>query len=173
MSWNGVVQNSEEEHELEEVVDAAQDEIDAREEAAALHRSNAFVGRRGFRTHIDLVEDEDKPKIYTTAAGKRPMRVELLDEEEDLEEEEEPEQDEEIMEHAGRYKREFSRSLLCTENYADFYKEPDLRTYFSEFDLTPHQQIAMCRTYANYLTQQLRASGRMAPARAKKHYKKN
>lgn len=29
--------------------------------------------------------------------------------------------------------------------------EPDLASYFSKFGLDPSSQIAMCRTYANYL----------------------
>lgn len=40
----------------------------------------------------------------------------------------------------------------------------DLAAYFEEFDLTEQQQIAMCRTYANYLSQKVRA-GLRGPAK--------
>lgn len=43
--------------------------------------------------------------------------------------------------------------------------EPDLLSYFEQFGLTKQQEIAICRTYANYLAQQLRATGAMKAAR--------
>lgn len=43
--------------------------------------------------------------------------------------------------------------------------EPDLLSYLGQFELTKQQEIAICRTYANYLAQQLRATGAMKAAR--------
>lgn len=38
--------------------------------------------------------------------------------------------------------------------------EPDLRTYFSQWDLAPGDQIALCRTYANHLSAAMRPKTR-------------
>lgn len=77
--------------------------------------------------------------------------------------------DEEIVEHNKGYQAAFKRALMCDEEYD---QDPDLGIYFGTFNLSPEQQIAMCRTYANYLTQKLRSSGRLGPAR-KTSNKKN
>lgn len=38
--------------------------------------------------------------------------------------------------------------------------EPDLRSYFSQWDLAPGDQIALCRTYANHLSAAMRPKTR-------------
>lgn len=79
-----------------------------------------------------------------------------------------PVEDEEVLEHNARYQKRFKQALLCSESYS---QEPDLDVYFDDFHLSAQQRIAICRTYANYLTQKLRASGKMAAARV--HSKTN
>jgi len=73
--------------------------------------------------------------------------------------------DEEVLEHSKGYQRHFQKALLCSERYSP---EPDLDVYFDDFGLSAQQRIAMCRTYANYLTQKLRSSGKLAAPRPKK-----
>jgi len=138
------------------------------------------------RTHIDLVENSDEPHVTRGAGGKAPAHLgqfiddeaEEIDEENglckfcalencrcaydiDAQDEEEDqldemdEGDEEILTRSRNYKREFDSSLRCEEEYADF--NPDLAVYFAQYDLTEQQQIAMCRTYANYLSQKVRS----------------
>lgn len=77
--------------------------------------------------------------------------------------------DEEIVQHNGGYQRHFEKKLRCDERYSP---EADLDAYFDEFGLSAESRIAMCRTYANYLTQKLRSSGRLGPARVKKPVQK-
>lgn len=77
--------------------------------------------------------------------------------------------DEEIIQHAGGYQRHFEKKLRCDERYSP---EADLDAYFDEFGLSAESRIAMCRTYANYLTQKLRSSGRLGPPRPKGVQKK-
>lgn len=105
------------------------------------------------RIHIDLVDDEDNPSIWQTPAGKRPISLaqELVEEDEGAEVNEE----DEIIEHERKFKRAFTDALKCDEDYNSIH--PDLAQYFSEFALSEQQQIAMCRTYANYLAQRLRS----------------
>lgn len=88
----------------------------------------------GKRTLIDMVDDEDDPHIYQSAAGKTPAHMRRFIDDE------------------------------CEEEV----EEPDLQYYFEQYELTKQQQIAMCRTYANYLAQQLRSSGKMKAARTHK-----
>lgn len=131
-----------------------------------LHRSVAH-------TIIDMVDDSDEPKIFSTAAGKAPassvkwMADEDWQEAEDDVMEDDDAPDEEIIEHDRKHKREFAQALRCDEEY-----QPDLHGYFSQF---PHVEdftvIAMCRTYANYLAQKLRA--RSGPGPEKKSKTKN
>lgn len=73
-------------------------------------------------------------------------------------------ENEEILHVNEKYQKRFKQKLICSEEYSP---EPDLRVYFEGFHLSEHQQIAMCRTFANYLTQKLRSSGKMAAARPK------
>jgi len=76
----------------------------------------------------------------------------------------EEEGDEEIVTHHKGYQRQFAKKLHCDERYSP---EADLDAYFDEFGLSAESRIAMCRTYANYLTQKLRSSGRLGPPRPK------
>lgn len=90
--------------------------------------------------HIDMVDDEDKPRI-TMGAAKR------------------------------RITKRKSEDIYCDEAFED---KPDLGAYFGLFDLSDQQEIAICRTYANYLTSALRASGRIPPTnRGRKAPKSN
>jgi len=75
-------------------------------------------------------------------------------EEDDLLEDED-EGPEEIATRGRKFKRELDRSLQCDEEYED--GNPDLAAYFEQYNLTEQQQIAMCRTYANYLSQKVRS----------------
>lgn len=121
-----------------------------------LSRSNATA-----RMLIDLVDNEDAPRIYSLPAGKAPASPSLnlydMDMDEDMPDavEQELDGDEEILEHREEYAREFKRSLQCDEQYVS--ECPDLNEYFSNFELDETQVIAMCRTYANYLAQRIRS----------------
>jgi len=72
--------------------------------------------------------------------------------------------DEELLAHNKSYQKRFKEALRCDESYSP---EPDLDAYFDGFGLSAQSRIAMCRTYANYLTQKLRSSGRLGPPRQK------
>lgn len=74
-----------------------------------------------------------------------------LDEEDVEEEDPEPE-----ITRRGKRVRQFEQSMKCDEHYDAFYEEPDLRSYFSQFSMTEASQIALCRTWANYLAQKTR-----------------
>jgi len=108
------------------------------------------------KTMIDLVEDEDDPKIYVGPAGKAPYSLGsgLLSEEEY--DEEEDHGDGEIMEHNNEYKADYAKRLRCEEEYEVESEVPDLALYFEKFNLPNFSVIAICRTYANYLAQQER-----------------
>lgn len=110
------------------------------------------------KTIIDMAEDSDDPKVYVGAAGKAPYSLGsglLSDEDEDDVEDEH--EDEEIIEHNNERKRTFVEALKCKEDYEEFFNEPDLAEYFSKFEMSNFQIIAMCRTYANYLAQKERS----------------
>jgi len=113
-----------------------------------LHRSVA-------KTIIDMVDDEDDPKIYVGAAGKAPYSLGsgLLSEEED--DDEEYPADEEIVDASNAYKADYAKRLRCEEEYEQSIT-PDLASYFDKFNLPNFSVIAICRTYANYLAQQER-----------------
>jgi len=116
-----------------------------------LHRSVA-------KTIIDMVDDEDDPKIYVGPAGKAPYSLGsgLLSEEE--EDEEEFPADEEIIQTEKAYKEDYAKRLRCDEEYdEELSPHPDLASYFAKFDLPNFSVIAICRTYANYLAQQERS----------------
>lgn len=95
-------------------------------------------------------DDEEVPELQRSYAMKGPRYGEEIDDE--------------ILDHNEKYQLKFKRSLECEEEYEP---EPDLDTYFDEFHLTQTQRIAMCRTYANYLTQKLRSTGRLQQPRQK------
>jgi len=106
-------------------------------------------------TLIDMAEDSDAPIISRGPAGKAPVSsaVDMYD----------LCGDEEIIENDNNYKREFQEAMQCDEDYVDLsapeqYDEPDLESYFAPFNhLDDTQVIAICRTYANYLAQKVRA----------------
>lgn len=116
--------------------------------------------RQNARLLLDLVDDDDHPRIYTSPAGKAPVTMQPLQdwEEEDPDFDEacaEALEDAEVMQASREYHESFGKRLRCEEEY-----EPevcDLSTYFGGFGLTEYQQISMCRTYANYLTQKMKA----------------
>lgn len=64
-----------------------------------------------------------------------------------------PDVDEEIIEHDRAYKDNFRKRMACDE---ELQGEPDLAEYFAPFRMSKPQVIAMCRTYANHLAQQVR-----------------
>ncbi|ANN22662.1 hypothetical protein [Circular ssDNA virus sp.] len=109
---------------------------------------------------------QDEPK---TPAGKRPLSasqyIDVDAEDGSQPESIEGEEEDEVLEHHKGYHKTFEKKLRCDERYSP---EADLDAYFDEFGLSAESRIAMCRTYANYLTQKLRSSGRLGPARPKK-----
>jgi len=85
---------------------------------------------------------QNRPKV----AVKRPRGYVLPEEE----------VDEEILENAREYKRGFAKSLICEEEVGD--RGPDLQAYFAQWPgMSTFSQIAMCRTFANYKAQEMRA----------------
>lgn len=132
------------------------------------------------KTFIDMAENSDEPEIVRTAAGKAPMHMsQFIDDEaqdcegfgcafcgllncrcaydidalEDIEEDQLPEEEEEILDASPvRPSKRNSRF-----EYDEGMVQPDLAAYFEQFELTEQQQIAMCRTYANYLSQKVRS----------------
>lgn len=93
---------------------------------------------------VEEISEAETPK--KAVAGKRPYNPQIWPV---LEEDE----DEEIVEHDRKYKRDFARNLRCLE----YLEVPDLGAYLAVFGLTEFQQISLCRTYANYLTQSMKA----------------
>lgn len=109
-------------------------------------------------------------KKHITWAAKRPLTQSQYYEESNSDVQGEIEffeENEEILEHRAKDVKRFRDALVCDEEYP---RVPDLDVYFAEFHLSAQQRIAMCRTYANYLTQKLRSSGQLGPA--KKNYGK-
>jgi len=135
------------------------------------------LGREALRrehTLIDL-EDSDEPKISKWTGGKAPVFSKGWEDDEtefqayqdpvDMDDMEDA--DEEIIENDKRYKADFKRSLQCDEKYDQaVLAGPDLNDYFSHFDLTEFQVIAMCRTYANYLAQKARTTAKPKEVKA-------
>jgi len=90
--------------------------------------------RSAARTLIDLVDDEDHPTIVSTAAGKAPASssLNLYNLEDDVANDD---------------------AILASGGVDVYDEEPDLEGYFGQFNLSNWQQIAICRTYANYMAQ--------------------
>ena len=105
--------------------------------------------------------EQDEPK---TPAGKRPLSASQYIDVDAEEDGEQFEEEDEILEHHISHQKQFAKKLHCDERYSP---EADLDAYFDEFGLSAESRIAMCRTYANYLTQKLRSSGRLGPPRQK------
>lgn len=144
------------------------------------------------RTFINMAENSDEPEITRGAGGKAPASLsQFIDDEandcegsacafcglvncrcaydidalEDVEEDQLPEDEEEILDVSPvRPKKRNSRF-----EYDEGMVQPDLAAYFEQFELTEQQQIAMCRTYANYLSQKVRS--KFGAGGAKKTYK--
>lgn len=115
--------------------------VPSSEEPISLKRSHASLGQRRFVDDEALIADPEEEIIESDG------------------------EDEELLKHNKKYQARFKEALHCDERYSP---EPDLDAYFDDYHLSAHQRIAMCRTYANYLTQKLRASGKMAAARVHK-----
>ncbi len=51
--------------------------------------------------------------------------------------------------------KDLMKALECEEEYEeeDVLGQPDLGDYFGQWDMPPASEIALCRTYANYLAQ--------------------
>jgi len=122
---------------------------------------------------LDLHEDTPKPnplkRSYANVGQPRDPVFESsqMEDDEDPLVEEDDDGDAELLSHHRGYQKKFKQALICSESYSP---EPDLDAYFDVFHLSAQQKIAMCRTYANYLTQKLRSSGKLAPARIHKKY---
>jgi len=97
---------------------------------------------------VEELSDEPPRALKRQVGFKAPMSSLLIQEE----------GDEEIMAHDRKTCAEFLASLICDEKYTAPRAVPNLAEYFTGFQLDLAQQVAICRTYANYLTQQLRAS---------------
>lgn len=111
-------------------------------------------------TIIDMVDDEDNPLIRRGAAGKAPAHLSqyIDDEAEEFEEIDEDDDEEEVLDLEDQAEKDLERKRdLARWKEEELEEGPDLGEYFAEFDLTEQQQIAMCRTYANYLAQRCRA----------------
>lgn len=69
------------------------------------------------------------------------------------------EEDDEIIAHDKGVKNDFRKRIACDEEYEEFDLSliPDLGTYFGPFGMSKASEIAMCRTYANHLAQQVKA----------------
>jgi len=121
----------------------------------SLNLALSVVGELGYEMSVSLSDDEEEeddlpqgpgfnPQIWPPLPGKQPRGYE----------EGYDDYDEEIMETDRKYKSGFKRSLRCKEHYG----EPDLTAYFAQWpDMEEFAQIAMCRTFANYLAQKMRA----------------
>ncbi|AIF71516.1 hypothetical protein [McMurdo Ice Shelf pond-associated circular DNA virus-6] len=68
--------------------------------------------------------------------------------------------DEEILDNASKFFQSFKESLMCHEVWA----QPDLAEYFANFEISEFTQISLCRTYANYLAQVMRARNAGTPS---------
>lgn len=110
----------------------------------------------------EVEESPPRELVRANAGVKRPLFASQFVDDEAAEGED---GEDEIIEHHRGFQREFQKRLHCDEVYSN---EPDLDAYFGEFGLSAQSRIAMCRTYANYLTQKLRSSGKLGPARPKK-----
>jgi len=137
------------------------------------------------KTYIDMVDDEDEPVITRGAGGKAPAHLsQFIDDEADVEDcegggcsfcglvncrcaydidaqgESDGEQPLSIEEeeHPNPSKR---GSKACPIHLEEEGDDPDLAAYFDQYQLTEQQQIAMCRTYANYLSQKVRSTAKM------------
>lgn len=135
------------------------------------------------RTTIDLAENSDEPVITRGAGGKAPAHLgQFIDDEaEDIDPDEglchwcalsriscrcgydidAPVEEEDLLE--GEQGSEEIPPTDLKRSRADLYageelgEHPDLAAYFEQYSLTEQQQIAMCRTYANYLSQKVRS----------------
>lgn len=119
-------------------------------------------------------QDDDCGEYHVYGAQKEPASLKRSNafiessqppSEEDIDMDSDPE----VLAHNDNYQKKFKQALLCSEQYN---QEPDLDVYFDDFHLSAQQRIAICRTYANYLTQKLRASGKMAAARTTNNRRK-
>lgn len=127
------------------------------------------------KTFIDMEQNSDEPVIVRGAAGKAPASLsQFIDDEAneceglncafcglvscrcayDIDAQEDDENVEEIEEDldSATIRKRNSRF-----EYDEGMIQPDLAAYFEQFELTEQQQIAMCRTYANYLSQKVRS----------------
>jgi len=101
-------------------------------------------------------EEEDSAEIQVAVkrlerqAEKRPFNPQVWPEIEDPE----------ILESNRKWMLQFRSNLKCNEKYGPdvvYPDAPDLAAYLGQFGLSSFRQISLCRTYANYLTQQDRA----------------
>jgi len=107
----------------------------------------------------EVPQDESSPEVPRTLVrlGRKEPRgpvIEISD-------------DEEIVEHHDAYQTNFRKRIACDEEYP---QEPDLAEYFAPFKMDKTQVIAMCRTYANHLAQQVRF--RSANKKTRRYIKK-
>lgn len=121
----------------------------------------AFAGSQAESDGEELEEEAAPFELKRSRVGvKEPMSQQVQDEDDG---------DEEIIETSRKYQKAFKEKLRTDERYKP---EPDLDAFFDGFGLSEESRIAMCRTYANYLTQKLRSSGRLGPARVRPTSKK-
>ncbi len=65
--------------------------------------------------------------------------------------------------NAGKGLLSLQSSVRCQEKYEEeedqaVLGQPDLGDYFGRWEMPPSSEIALCRTYANYLASKLKAS---------------
>lgn len=128
------------------------------------------------KTFIDL-ENSDEPVISKGAAGKAPAGLsQMIDDEAqecegfacafcglvscrcaydiDAQEDEQEEIPEDELEEESA---PITNKRNARFDYEEGEEQPDLAAYFDQFTIDEQQQIAICRTYANYLAQRLRS----------------
>jgi len=107
----------------------------------------------------DSAEIQVAVKRLERQAEKRPFNPQVWPEIEDPE----------ILESNRKWLLQFQGNLKCNEVYPE---GPDLAGYLGQFGLSSFRQISLCRTYANYLTQQDRAMKAELPKQITKKSKK-
>lgn len=124
------------------------------------------LGRSVARTLIDMFENSDEPKFVQTAAGKAPAHLSYNN---DGSEEIDSPDDSDVFDEDFTNRRKRDVAMLISDEGEQEPSVPDLDDYFSHFDLDETQQIAICRTYANYLAQKVRSRwGNVKKLKAKK-----
>lgn len=107
-----------------------------------LSSSDDFPQDEDCENPVSVWDEATNTWVNHPYAGKRPLFASGAEDE-----------DEEILDAASKYYTRFNAALMCHE----VYEQPDLAEYFRHFEISEFTQISLCRTYANYLAQMMRA----------------